>query len=169
MGGLRALLFFGVLALFGLTASALGTTLAGHRRGRAAESQLSLRIALCASLGLILAITLVPARGPNELQLVPLIRIVRGLTPPVDPAVVTNVVGNIFLFLPLGAALCLLGLRRRRIVLAGFCLSAAIEITQLVIPGRTTSSDDVLCNTLGAFVGFLLASTLAVDRSVSSP
>ena len=40
-----------------------------------------------------------------------------------------------------------------------FCLSAAIEITQLFIPGRTTSSDDVLCNTLGAVVGLLLVSS----------
>jgi glycopeptide antibiotics resistance protein len=163
MRGLRAFLFFGVLALFSLTAGALGTTLAGHIRGRAAESQLSLRIALCASLGLIFAITLVPARGPNELQLVPLIRIVRGFTPPVEPAVVTNAVGNIFLFLPLGAALCLLGLRRRTTVLTGFCLSTAIEITQLFIPGRTTSADDVLCNTVGAVLGFLLASAWTGD------
>jgi glycopeptide antibiotics resistance protein len=168
MPGLHAFLFFGVLALFTLTAGALGTTLTGHARGRATDSQLSLRIALCASLGLIFAITLVPARGPNELQLLPLIRIVRGLTPPVKPSVVTNVVGNIFLFLPLGAALCLYGLRRRSTVLVGFCLSAAIEFTQLFIPGRKTSSDDVLCNTLGALVGFALASTWAVDRRASS-
>jgi len=164
MPGLRAVFFFGVLALVVLTACALGTTLAARVRGRTVGSPLSLRIALCGSLGVIFAITLAPAHGPNELQLVPLIRIVRGFTPPVDPAVVTNAIGNILLFLPLGAALCLLGLRRRTTVLTAFCLSAAIETTQLFIPGRTTSADDVLCNTLGAAVGFLLVSARTVDR-----
>ena len=140
-----------------------------RRRGLAVGSPLSLRIALCASLAVIFAITLVPARGPNELQLLPLIRIVRGFTPPLDPAVVTNAIGNILLFLPLGAVLRLLGVRRRTTVLMAFCLSAAIEITQLFIPGRTTSSDDVLCDTLGAAVGFLLASAWVVDRISRTP
>jgi VanZ family protein len=162
MRGLRVF-FFGVLALFVLAAGALGITLAARFRGRGTASPRLLRVALCAWLGVIFAITLTPARGPNELQLVPLIRIVRGFTPPVQPAVVTNAVGNIFLFLPLGAALCLLGLRRRTTVLTGFCLSTAIEITQLFIPGRTTSADDVLCNTVGAVLGFLLASAWTGD------
>ena len=166
MRGLRVF-FFGVLALFILLAGALGTALVGRIRGGTAGSPRSLRIALGASLALIFAITLVPANGPNELQLVPLVRIVRGFTPPVQPPVVTNTIGNIFLFLPLGAALCLLGVRRRATVLTGFCLSAAIEITQLFIPGRTTSADDVLCNTLGALVGFLLVSAWAVRRKAS--
>jgi VanZ family protein len=166
MRGLRVF-FFGVLALFVLAAGALGIALAGRIRGRTAGSPLSLRIGLGAWLAVILAITLAPARGPNEHQLVPLIRIIRGLTPPVQPAVVTNTIGNIFLFLPLGAALCLLGVPRRASVLTGFCLSLAIEITQLVIPGRTTSADDVLCNTLGAFAGFLLVSAWAARRKAS--
>jgi glycopeptide antibiotics resistance protein len=123
-----------------------------------------LRTALCASLAVIFAVTLVPADGPNDVELVPLIRIIRGLRPPIDSAVVANVVGNVLLFLPLGAALGLLGLRRRAATLAGFCLSAAIETTQLFIPGRTTSADDVLCNTLGAFVGCVLVSRWAAKR-----
>jgi glycopeptide antibiotics resistance protein len=158
--------FFGLLALFILAAGTLGLTITARIRGRAAGSPLPLRIALCAWLAVIFAITLVPARGPNEHQLVPLIRIARGFTPPVDPAVVTNAIGNILLFLPLGAALCVLGLRRRATVLAAFCLSAGIEITQLFVPGRTTSADDVLCNTLGALVGFLLV-TRAANRRAS--
>ena len=159
--------FFGVLALFILVAGALGTALVGRIRRGTAGSPLSSRIALGASLASILAITLVPADGPNELQLMPVVRIVRGFTPPLQPPVVTNTIGNILLFLPLGAALCLLGVRRRATVLTGFCLSAGIEITQLFIPGRTTSSDDVLCDTLGAFAGFLLAWALAVRRRPS--
>ena len=167
MPGLRAS-FFGLFALFILAVGALGIALAGRSRGRSDGSRVPLRIALCASLAAIFAITLVPAHGPNDLQLVPLIRIIRGFTPPVDPTVVTNVIGNIFLFLPLGAALRLLGLRSRATVLAGFCLSAAIEITQLFIPGRTTSADDVLCNTVGALVGCLLVSRWAAGRRADS-
>jgi VanZ family protein len=163
MRGLRA-----SFAQFGrslLVAGGLGIAAATRIRRRLADSPLSLQIALGVSLAGIFAITLVPARGPNELQLVPLIRIVRGFTPPLDPAVVTNAIGNIVLFLPLGAVLCLLGLRRRTIVLTAFCLSAAIETTQLFIPGRTTSSDDVLCNTLGAAVGLLLVSLWPIGRT----
>jgi glycopeptide antibiotics resistance protein len=156
--------FFGPVGLFILAAGALGITLDERSRGRGAGSQLALRVALCASLAAIFAVTLVPADGPNDLQLVPLIRIVGGLRPPVDSAVVTNVAGNVLLFLPLGAALCLLGVRRRATILAGFCLSAAIEITQLFIPGRTTSADDVLCNMLGVLVGCVLVSRWAADR-----
>ncbi len=167
MRNLHVVSSLGVLALFILDAGVLGITVAARIRGRAARSPLSLPIVLCASLAAIFAITLVPAHGPNELQLVPLVRIVRGFTPPVQPPVVTNTIGNILLFAPFGAVLCLLGLRRRTIVLTAFCLSAAIEITQLFIPGRTTSADDVLCNTLGAVVGFLLVSTWAIDRGAS--
>ena len=158
MRGLRVT-FLAAFVLYVVAAAALACSAAG--RGRARWSQLSLRVALGASLGAILVITLSPADGPNDLQLVPLIRIIRGFTPPTDPSVVTNVVGNIILFLPLGITLCLLGLRRRTTVRVGFCLSAAIELTQLFIPGRTTSADDVLCNTLGALVGYLLVSRWA--------
>jgi glycopeptide antibiotics resistance protein len=160
MRGLRVF-FFGVLALFVLAAGALGTTLVGRIRGRAAGSPLALRIALGASLAVIFALTLRPVPGPNELQLVPLIRIVRGFTPPLQPSVVANAIGNILLFLPFGASLCLLGVKRRAVVLTAFWLSVAIESAQLFIPGRTTSADDVLCNTLGAVVGFLLVSAWA--------
>jgi glycopeptide antibiotics resistance protein len=163
MPGLHAS-FLGLFALFILAVGALGIVLVGRSRGRAAGSRVPLRVALFASLAAIFAITLVPAHGPNDLQLVPLIRIIRGFTPPVDPTVVTNVVGNILLFLPLGAALRLLGLRPGATVRAGFCLSAAIEITQLFIPGRTTAADDVLCNTAGALVGCLLVSRWAAGR-----
>jgi glycopeptide antibiotics resistance protein len=160
MPGLRDS-FLGLFVLFILAVGALGIVVVARSRGHAAGSRAPLRIALVASLAAIFAITLVPAHGRNDLQLVPLIRIIRGFTPPVDPTVVTNVVGNIFLFLPLGAALCLLGLRRGATVRTGFFLSVAIEITQLFIPGRTTSADDVLCNTAGALVGCLLVSRWA--------
>jgi len=45
----------------------------------------------------------------------------------------------------------------RRTVAAGFALSIAIELLQLAVPGRTTATVDVICNTLGAAAGWLLA------------
>jgi glycopeptide antibiotics resistance protein len=69
-----------------------------------------------------------------------------------------NLVGNVLLFAPLGAGLGLLGRRLRFTVAAGFALSGAIELVQLAIPGRTTSTADVICNTAGIALGWWLAS-----------
>jgi glycopeptide antibiotics resistance protein len=41
---------------------------------------------------------------------------------------------------------------------AGFALSVGIELLQLAVPGRATATADVLCNTVGAGVGWLVAS-----------
>jgi hypothetical protein len=148
------------LGFFIVAVGALSVTVAA-RRDRAADPRFALAIACCASLGAIFTLTLHSAPGPNELELVPLVHTIRGLGPPIRSDTAFNVGGNIGLFLPFGGALCLLGLRRRTAVLTGFCLSTLIEITQLFIPGRTTSADDVLCNTLGAFLGWLLLSRWA--------
>jgi len=37
-------------------------------------------------------------------------------------------------------------------------VSVGIEIVQLAIPGRTTASADVICNTLGAAAGWAIVS-----------
>jgi glycopeptide antibiotics resistance protein len=51
-----------------------------------------------------------------------------------------------------------LGWSLLRTVVAGFALSVGIELLQLAVPGRTTATADVLCNTVGAGVGWLVAS-----------
>ena len=102
--------------------------------------------ALAASLALVFGVTLRPADGPNRVELVPW----QGFT-------AFNVVGNVALFALPSALLCSLGWSLRRTVLAGFVLSLGIELLQLAIRGRTTATLDVLCNTLGAVVGWLLA------------
>jgi glycopeptide antibiotics resistance protein len=48
---------------------------------------------------------------------------------------------------------------------AGFVVSLGIELLQLAIPGRTTATVDVVCNTLGAAVGWLVAANLARRRA----
>jgi hypothetical protein len=66
---------------------------------------------------------------------------------------VADVIRNILLFAPLGAALALAGAPFPRIALTGMALSAFVEGAQLFIPGRDPSLGDVTFNTLGALSG----------------
>lgn len=108
--------------------------------------------ALAASLALVLGATLRPVGGSNRVALSP------WATQQLDAF---NVVGNIVLFVPAAAALWAFGWSLRRTVAAGFVLSLGIELLQLAIPGRTTATADVICNTLGAAAGWLLAAAIA--------
>lgn len=110
------------------------------------------RAALAASLALVFGATLRPTGGANRVALAP------WGARQLDGA---NVVGNIVLFALPAAVLRSLGWPLRRTVAAGFVLSAAIELLQLAIPGRTTATVDVLCNTAGAAVGWVLAGSIA--------
>ena len=72
---------------------------------------------------------------------------------------VTNLLGNVLAFVPLGLLLPLLWPFFRswhRTVLAGMLFSAGIELMQL-FTFRVTSVDDVLLNGLGALAGYWLA------------
>jgi hypothetical protein len=71
-----------------------------------------------------------------------------------------DVLNNILLFLPLGAALAVLGWRRPVILAVAASMSLAIELLQLtVVPGRYASAGDVLMNTVGAAAGIVAAHT----------
>jgi hypothetical protein len=109
------------------------------------------RAALAAALAIVVAATLTPADGPNDLEFAPWAA--QQLNP-------VNVVGNIGLFALPSAVLWSFGWSLRRTVVAGFLLSVAIELLQLAIPGRTTATADVLCNTVGAAVGWLVAASV---------
>jgi glycopeptide antibiotics resistance protein len=80
-----------------------------------------------------------------------------------------DVLGNVAVFVPFGAALGAAtlpsrGSRTRRrfwswwlgVTGAGLLLSLFIEIAQLAIPSRVTDVDDIILNTLGAASGALL-------------
>ena len=70
-----------------------------------------------------------------------------------------ELVGNVLLFLPLGI---LLGRenfwkgRMVRMLLTAALLSASLEMLQWTTGLGVTDVDDVICNTLGAFLGWLL-------------
>jgi len=74
-------------------------------------------------------------------------------------------VGNVALFALPSAVLWAIGWTLRRTVLAGLVVSLGIELLQLAIPGRTTATVDVICNTLGAAVGWLTAARLVRRRA----
>jgi len=63
----------------------------------------------------------------------------------------------VLLYVPLGFALRYGGSSLPRIVATGFLLSLSVEVLQLVVPGRFTSSADLVANTIGALCGGLLA------------
>lgn len=78
-----------------------------------------------------------------------------------------NVIGNCIWFIPLGLLLPAIykGFRGRffRVVFIGAVVSSSIEILQYVLCTGVTDIDDVICNTLGAAMGYGL--WLLFDRT----
>ena len=68
-----------------------------------------------------------------------------------------NLLGNVAIFLPLGVLPLLLWPRWRkgRAVLLGMGVSIFIELVQPLV-GRTRDVDDLILNTLGALLGWLI-------------
>jgi glycopeptide antibiotics resistance protein len=66
---------------------------------------------------------------------------------------------NVAMFVPVGLFFLLLLGRRRwwLAILLGIGLTCAIEFTQLFLPGRVSDPRDVLSNSVGAFVGVMIA------------
>jgi glycopeptide antibiotics resistance protein len=73
---------------------------------------------------------------------------------------------NVLMFVPFGVLVGLLVRRSALVVALGLCLSAAIELTQLLfLPTRVATVQDVALNTVGAALGVL---GLKAVRSVRS-
>lgn len=95
-----------------------------------------------------------PASVGAALQLV--------LSTPIVRVSLTDLVGNIILFIPFGILCALIGRRPAGwivlpvTVMAAFCLSCAIEVTQTFFQDRIASRLDIINNTLGAFGGALV-------------
>ena len=72
-------------------------------------------------------------------------------------AVVLNLAGNICGFVPFGALLPVMHRSMRsglRVFLAGFLFSACVELLQLFTRLGSLDVDDILLNTLGAWLGY---------------
>ncbi len=70
-----------------------------------------------------------------------------------------NLAGNILVFIPFGLLLPLLSTKLRgffRVVLLGLAFSVVVECIQLVTKTGCFDVDDMLLNTIGAAVGFII-------------
>ena len=64
---------------------------------------------------------------------------------------------NIFMFVPFGVFLYIGGINTRKTCLFGFLLSLGIEVFEYVTGRGIFDIDDLILNTLGALIGYLLA------------
>ena len=70
-----------------------------------------------------------------------------------------NVIGNILLFVPFGLSVAFKvkgKFRLFKVVFWGGLFSFSIEMIQLFLPNRWTDIDDIILNTTGTFLGYLL-------------
>ncbi|MBN1220444.1 MAG: VanZ family protein [Anaerolineae bacterium] len=130
----------------------------------------------------LLWMTLSPDNTPNQINLRPMAEHGRALTCLVKGAcapqqafwfLLVDVIGNIIVFVPLGAGLAgilpraNLGQAICRVTLVGFLFSLTIELTQLAIPTRATDIDDLIFNTVGVTMGALLFILLRPPKPLS--
>lgn len=76
--------------------------------------------------------------------------------------VIRNILGNIFIFIPIGFLMSMLWEkwhRTKNIILFSIFVPAGIEFIQLFI-GRAVDIDDVILNFIGLMIGFLLGKHL---------
>ena len=66
---------------------------------------------------------------------------------------VAELIQNLLLFMPLGAALAVCGVKRLPLVASGFALSLTVEFLQQWIPGRDPSVGDIVSNTISTLLG----------------
>jgi glycopeptide antibiotics resistance protein len=76
-------------------------------------------------------------------------------------AIITNIIGNIFLFIPLGIYISLIfeNYYFKEIAVVSFLISCFIEFTQHTFNVGVFDIDDIIYNCLGGGVGFLITYT----------
>ena len=73
--------------------------------------------------------------------------------------IVTEVYGNIMLFAPVGLLMPLVWRKQEKfwvLLVSGIAISTAIEVVQLALPLRATDIDDIIMNTCGALIGYVI-------------
>lgn len=126
-------------------------------------------------LGFVGLVTLTPGSGQPDYHGLA-IRVLARLEryPDLDPLTIRlsveriEFLANIGLFVPLGVFLLLLvGTRLWLVALAaGIVLTSVIENVQRSIPGRVSDPRDVAANSIGMFVGIVLAVVLTLPATV---
>lgn len=112
---------------------------------------------LAVAIGLILLATLIPESGRGGVGFRWRILL--------DPLHMTEAALNAILFTPLGGAAAALGMSASRSIALALAISTSIEILQLTaIPGRFGELQDILANTTGGAIGWLLVAALHRGR-----
>lgn len=81
--------------------------------------------------------------------------------------IISNIVGNLLLFLPMGAALPFLFKRLRRLwktMLTVFVIVLIVELLQFISGIGSADIDDVILNVFGAFIGYGIWKTPFVQK-----
>ncbi len=135
--------------------------MAARRSESASDSRPRKPILLQLSLLAILVLTLVPmpakpGQSHLDARFLPMFRL----------SDIANIVENVLLFMPLGAGCAVRGWTPFRTAVFGCILSASVELLQLVIPGRFCGPRDVVTNTAGTLLGYLLAQAPPFARIV---
>jgi len=142
-------------------------------RKRATRTSAVVARVLLAGVVLLLAYAvLLPSNDHEGLRLIERVSLqIAGLGLPHAPVFwAVETTANVAMFVPLGVLLPIALQREDRralilTVLAGGLLSAAIELSQMLIPGRVSDMKDIVTNTLGALVGVLLVVVVRRLRS----
>lgn len=98
--------------------------------------------------------------NPFQMNFVPFSTIISYIVSDNFTVSVQNILGNIVIFIPFGFLLPILISRFQKLVtmlLVSFCFSLTFEIIQLLFPILGSFDvDDLILNTLGALLGFML-------------
>lgn len=154
----------------------VGAVLVAIRFRRGAPFSDSIRTTLLdVGLGLwfsLLLLATLPRAGDLERRSVELVPF-RELTYGVESTVIARMIGNVLLFIPLGILAPARWSKADslvRIALIGGSLSLAVELIQAVIAtGRQTSVTDLLLNTTGAVLGYLIKRLFDGGSTTSGP